>query len=236
MPRPRMPIREGTLTRRYVLCCALALVAALTSAQEITTAQQFFQRVSEAFGGVNDYSCRFTLTRGDTVSTGSLYYKKPNLLRLDYATPAGQAILSDGKDLWVYIPSANLLLHQELKSRSAAELESMASAKALRMFQDGYDISYLDQPGPVALGPDSTEQVTKLRLTRSSSREMYREIILSIGPNMLIRRLEGTLEDHTEIVMDYANIRVNQGVPNSRFQEDDWADAAREDNFLTGGN
>ncbi len=211
------------------------LVAALTGAQDIVTAQSYFERVSEAFGSVKDYTCALTITRTDTITSGRLYYKSPNLLRLDYTVPANQVVLMDGKKLQIYIPSQNLILEQDLRSRSASELETMASSRALRLLSEGFDISYLDTPEPVPLSPGSSEQVVKLKLTRRLSREMYREIVISISENKLIRRMQGVLEDHSEIVMDYANIRVNQNLPDSRFQEGQWPEAYVVHDFLTGG-
>lgn len=224
------------MVRAHTFCVVFALAAASTWAQDIITAQRYFEQVSEAFGAIKDYTCTLTLTRGDTISTGRLSYKSPNLLRLDYTNPPNQVLLADGKKLQIYVPSQNLILEQDLRNRSSAELEGMASSRALRLLSEGFDISYVDTPELVPLGPGSTEQVVKLRLTRRLPREMYREIVLSVTNDKLIRRMQGVLEDHSEIVMDYAGIRLNQNLSDNRFQAEQWPEAYVVRDFLSGGN
>ncbi len=64
---------------------------------------------------------------------------------------------------------------------------------------------------------------------------MYREVVLSISKDLLIRRWEGKLEDRTSVVMDYAGIRLNQNLPASKFKEEAWPEANVYTDFLTGG-
>jgi outer membrane lipoprotein-sorting protein len=217
-----------------VFCGLLLVVALAAPAQEIVTAQEFFGKVSAKFGTIKDYSCDFTYTRSDTVSSGKMYYRAPNLLRLDFTTPKGQVILSNGEKLEILIPSLSLILEQ--KFSKTAGPQGMASEKALRMLADAYDIAYLDSPSPAALDAGSKEMVTRLKLTRRSASEMYREITLSISKDLFIRRWEGMLEDRTSVVTDYASIKLNQGLPASKFTDDAWPEANVYSDFLTGSD
>jgi outer membrane lipoprotein-sorting protein len=217
-----------------VLCGVLLAVATLAPAQEIVTAQEFFGKVSATFGTIKDYSCDFTYTRSDTVSGGKMYYRAPNLLRLDYSTPKGQTVLMDGEKLQILIPSLSLILEQKFGKATARQ--DVASEKALRMLADGYDIAYLDSPSPVPLEAGSKELVTKLKLTRRSASEMYREITLSISRDLFIRRWEGLLEDRSSVVMDYTSVRLNQGLPASKFSDEAWPEANVYPDFLTGSD
>ena len=222
---------------RFLAFCGVLLTAAVAApAQGFVTAQEFFGQVSAKFAAIKDYSCDFSYTREDTISSGKLYYKTPNLLRLNYSTPAGQVVLMDGEKLQIFIPSMSLILEQTFSKKSSSQLESMVSGRALRMLSDGYDFSYLDKPGGAPLDPGSKEQVVKLKLTRRSASEMYREIVLSISADMMIRRWEGLLEDRTTAVMDYTNIKMNQNLPASRFREEAWPEANVYSDFLTGND
>jgi outer membrane lipoprotein-sorting protein len=221
------------LNRSRAICCILLAVTVLAPAQDIVTAQEFFGKVSAEFGAIKDYSCDFTYTREESISTGKMYYRAPNLLRMDYAAPKGQVLLMDGEALQVLIPSLGLILRQAFSKSTARQ--DLASAVGLRMLSEGYEIAYLDAPGLVPLDEGSREQVTKLKLTRRSASEMYREIVLSISKDFLIRRWEGTLEDRTVVAMDYVNIRLDQNLPASKFNDEAWPDANVYDDFLTGG-
>ena len=46
----------------------------------------------------------YTLLRRTQESKGSVKFKKPGLMRWDYAAPAAKAFVVDGKSLWVYQP------------------------------------------------------------------------------------------------------------------------------------
>jgi outer membrane lipoprotein-sorting protein len=75
--------------------------------------------------------------------------------------------------------------------------------------------------------------VVRLRLTRRSVSEGFREIILSIDPNTrLIRRMEGRTIADGEVRFDFTNVRINQGIPEQRFIYDSPPSANMYHNFL----
>jgi len=221
------------LARSLTFCGILFVVTALAPAQDFVTAQEFFGKVSAKFTTIKDYSCDFTYSKDETVSSGKLYYRAPNLVRMDYTTPKGQVVLMDGEKLQILIPSLSLILEQVFSKKTARA--DIGTERALRMLSEGFDVAYLDKPDLVPLESGSREQVTKLRLTRRLASEMYREVILSISKDLLIRRWEGKLEDRTSVVMDYAGIRLNQNLPASKFKEEAWPEANVYTDFLTGG-
>ena len=50
--------------------------------------------------------------------TGQVFLAKPKSIRWEFKTPSEQLILSDGKELWVYTPSANQAILSEDMSQS----------------------------------------------------------------------------------------------------------------------
>ena len=93
--------------------------------------------------------------------------------------------------------------------------------------------SYDTGPAPVPLDENSRERVVKLRLTRRSAAEGFREIVLSINPETLfIRRIEGRTIADTEVRFDFANERLNVGIPEQRFIYDPPPTANTVHNFL----
>jgi outer membrane lipoprotein-sorting protein len=81
--------------------------------------------------------------------------------------------------------------------------------------QRNYSVGYQTGAAPVPLDSGSKEMVTKLSLT-SRGASSFSKLVVSVKDN-LIRRIEGTQGNGDAIVLDFANIRVNQGVPQSRF-------------------
>lgn len=204
----------------------------LAEGQEILTAENFFDRISAQYGEVKDYIAQVSITAEKEVMEGTLFYKIPNLLRIDFSNPEEQVLVTDGKKLTLYIPQYRVVMSQTLKRRSSAAIASMASRQGLILLKRNYSIAYLNSPSPVPLDEKSKELVTKLKLTWKSSDEGFRELILSVNSEGLIRRIEGITVGYQKIVFDFKNIRVNQNIPESRFRYDPPASANVIENFL----
>jgi outer membrane lipoprotein carrier protein len=53
--------------------------------------------------------------RAEQVETGVLSLRKPGRMRWDYSVPAGKQFVSDGKDVYLYLPDANRVEHSKFK-------------------------------------------------------------------------------------------------------------------------
>jgi outer membrane lipoprotein-sorting protein len=109
----------------------------------------------------------------------------------------------------------------------------MATGQGLILMRRNYVPSFVTGPAPQPLEAGASELVVKLRLTRRSVSESFREIILSINPDTrLIRRIEGTTLTGSVIRFDFSGIKINQGIPAQRFIYDSPASANMYNNFL----
>ncbi|GAB4365891.1 MAG: outer-membrane lipoprotein carrier protein LolA [Spirochaetales bacterium] len=221
------------IQNRIISLLVLVLsMSGVSAGQEILTAENFFDRISERYGDVKDYIAQVSVTAENETMEGTLYYKTPNLLRIDFSIPEEQVLVTDGNKLTLYIPQYRVVMSQTLKRRSSAAVASMASRQGLLLLKRNYSIAYLNNPVPVPLDDGSKEMVTKLKLSWKSSDEGFRELILSVNADGLIRRIEGITVEYQKIVLDFKNIRVNQNIPDSRFRYDPPASANVIENFL----
>ena len=55
---------------------------------------------------------------------------------------------------------------------------------------------------------------------------------MSIGENGLIRRLVGITKNYDELVMDFKNIRINQNIPDARFDYESPPSSYEINNFI----
>jgi outer membrane lipoprotein-sorting protein len=215
----------------FSLLTSVSLAAPLSS-QEIQTAENFFDTISEKYGEVKDYIAGIRITLEKEAMEGTLYYKNPNLLRIDFSAPAEQVMVTDGEKLTVYIPQYRVIMSQALKKRSSASVAAMASRQGLLLLKRNYAIAYLEGPSPVPLDDKSDERVTKLKLTWRTNAEGFRELVLSINARGLIRRIDAVTVGYQNIQFDFADIRVNQNIPDARFKYDPPASANVLENFL----
>jgi outer membrane lipoprotein-sorting protein len=204
----------------YIIVILILFVPGLLSAQEIQTAENYFDEVSARYGKIQDYTATISITQGETVMTGKLYYKNPNLLRIDFTDPEDQVLVTNGTELTIYIPRYEVILVQKLRRRSQAALANMASEQGLHLLKKNYGVAYLSGPGLVALEEGSDEQVRKLKMESRSTAEGFRQIVLAVGRTGLIRRITGVTIGYEEFVLDLTDIIVNQNIPDTRFEYD----------------
>jgi outer membrane lipoprotein-sorting protein len=226
------------LKHKFTICFLLILSFPLflgQVSQEIITADRYLEMVSEHYGSVRDYEANIVIRSGNTDMVGVVSHLSPSFLRIDFSRPADQVIVFNGELLTLYLPEYRAVLNQSVNQtrRTGVAGASMASAQGLRLMRQNYVPSYESGPNPVPLDANSRENVVKLRLTRRSLSEGFREIILSINPETrLIRRIEGRTIADGDVRFDFTNIRINQGIPEQRFIYDSPPSANLYNNFL----
>lgn len=229
-------LRQGNLAKyRFALLFCLIFFVIPAGAQEIITADNYMGTVSERYGGIQDYEAHLVIRSGSTDMIGQLSFLNPSFLRIDFARPAEQVICFNGELLTIYLPDYRVVLNQEVsQSRStSAAGASLASAQGLNLLRRNYVPSFVTGPEPVPLDEGSREMAVKLRLTRKTVSEGFREIILSVSPEtLLIRRIEGRTVADALVRFDFTNVRTNLGIPAGRFIYDSPASANMVNNFL----
>jgi len=221
--------------KRWIsLLLLLGLSISALFGQEIITAEKYLEMVSETYGTIRDYEAHIVIRSGNTEMIGNLSHLTPSFLRIDFSKPSEQAIVFNGELLTIYLPEFKAVLSQNVnQTRRGTSGAGMATAHGLNMLRRNYVPSFVTGPNPEPLESNSRERVVKLRLTRRSISEGFREIILSINPDTkLIRRIDGKTIAEGDLRFDFTNIKVNQGIPELRFLYDSPASANMYNNFL----
>ena len=220
---------------RIFLVFFLVFFAFPIFSQDIVTAEHYLESVSERYGSIRDYEAAIAILSGTSEMFGNVYHLAPYFMRIDFTKPSDQVIVFNGELLTVYLPEYRVTLNQNITQsrRSGASGAGMATAQGLSLLRRNYVSSFVTGPEPVQLDTNSNEKVVKLRLTRRSVSEGFREIIVSISPEtMLVRRLEGRTIADGQVRFDFTNIKLNQGIPEQRFVYDAPPSANVYNNFL----
>jgi outer membrane lipoprotein-sorting protein len=191
---------------------------AFAQAAELVSAERYFDTLSASFGKVSDYIADISIVNGKATYHGRLSYKSPLYLRIDFDDPPKMVLDFDGEKLLWYSPQNAVVLEQDYKKRGGSQIEGMASSQSFSLWKKNFSVAYLSGPAPVPLEDGSREMVTKLKLVSRGSTN-FTEMIISVK-DTFIRRVEGTEGGGDKVVMDYTNIRTNQGIPDSRFKYD----------------
>jgi outer membrane lipoprotein-sorting protein len=207
------------------------------AAQDIITAERYLSIVGDRYGTIRDYEARITIRSGNSTMQGTLSHLAPSFLRIDFSEPRDQVIVFNGEMLTIYLPEYRAALNQSINSpgRRAGSSggASLATSQGLSLLRRNYVPAFVTGPDPVPLESGSGEQVVKIRLTRRSVSEGFREILLDINPEThLIRRIEGRTIADSVVRFDFTNVSINQGIPEQRFVYDSPASANMYNDFL----
>ena len=220
----------------FVFFCLVLVFTLGIHAQEFITPSAYLDEASGVFGAVEDYQADITITEksGEEESepmVGTLFYKTPNKLRIDFVSPREQVLAVEGDLLTVYVPRYDYILEQKLQRRSDNAVALMASEKELSYLKSNYSVAYLVGPDPVPLDDDLSETVIKLKFQSLSSAEGFAQLEIAFDDEQMIRRVTGFNGART-LVMDYENISTNQNIPDARFDYEAPANANVFRNFL----
>jgi outer membrane lipoprotein-sorting protein len=215
-----------------LLTFILALSPALVS-QEIVTGADFFNRVAQNYANIQDYIAEFEMIIDDTLMSGTIFFKDPNKMRIDFTDPEDQVLVSDGEILQVYVDEYDVTLTQSL---NPASNPGVASSDGLVLLRQNYQIAFKSSPDPEPLveGDASSELVYKLFLTWRNTAQGFREIEIAVTPDLLIRRMTAVTADRRDVQFSFNDIQINQNIPDARFEYDSPPSSNNFDNFLYG--
>lgn len=219
------------MKKAFVLFLICFFSASSVFCQSILTAGAFFQSVSEYYGTIRDYESAITIKENNNTMRGQVSFKRPNLLRIDFTNPESQVICFNGDMLTIYLPRSRAIFNQSVSAGNSSV--NLATPQGLSLMSRYYSIAYETSQQAVPLEEGSAEMVVKLVLSRKSTSEGFRSIKLSINPDTkLIRRIEGVSTSDTTFIFDFADYRLNTGIPDTRFIYDPPSSANNYNNFL----
>ena len=221
--------------KKLFIICLIIFPALFAYSQEqarIVTANEFLNLVSAQYGSIDDYEAKVVITKGKEKMDGTIYYKTPSLLRINFDNPKEQVLVVDKEKLVIYIPKYRVIMQQKLKKKSGVSGAGMASKEGLKILKQNYIVSYLESPDLVPLDEGSEEMVIKLKFVWRTADEGFRQLIMSVGEDNLIRRMVCVTADYTEMQFDFTDIKTNEGIPDTRFEYDSPASANVFENFL----
>ena len=203
------------------------------SAQEIITGIDLFDQVAENYNSIQDYIAGVEMQIEELTMLGTIYYKNPNFIRIDFTEPEEQVLVSDGSVMQVYVPSYNVTLTQRLRFQSNPG--GVASGEGLSLLRQNYQIAFKDSPSPQPMSSENrSELVYKLFLTWRNTAQGFREIEMDITPELFIRRMTAITTDYRTIVFTFNDFQINQGIPDTRFEYDSPPSSNNFDSFLYG--
>jgi outer membrane lipoprotein carrier protein len=160
----------------------------------------------------SDFSETYRGVGADRTETGTLLLKKPGKMRWEYRSPKEKLFVSDGRDVWFWVPGdkqvqRSQLKHlEDLRSPIGFLLGKTKLERELRGLSEALDVTPLESGDHMLRGvpQNMTGQVN--------------QVILEITPESWIRRILIEAVDGSVTDFRFNNQRANVDLPDSQFR------------------
>ncbi|HPB82525.1 MAG TPA: outer-membrane lipoprotein carrier protein LolA [Spirochaetota bacterium] len=188
---------------------------------DFVTVTDIVRKVKKKFSEVDSYQANFVINSeklGRTSrQTGIIKYKAENRMIIDFYAPQRHSIVSNGKMMWIHIPSMNVVAEQSLKSDSGSLFSSGTKSGLRRLFSKyHYRFSGKEQP---AIQPDGSKAYV-LFLKQKESRGGFRTLKLWISDQFMITRAFGTTATGKKVEIEFNDIKTDVSFSNGMFRFD----------------
>ncbi len=214
------------MKKKIVIISVLVLTVAFSGVSleaykfDFVTVSDIVKKIKKRFGELETYQASFVITIKKMGKrkrqTGVIRYKASNRLLIQFYSPHGQKIVSNGKMMWIYIPSMNVVAEQDLKN-SGGLFTTGTKTGLKRLFSKyHYRFDSKKQPEPQK---DGSKMYT-LHLKQKESRSGYRTLKLWVSEDFLIRRARGETSSGKEVDIIFSKIKTDVNLPNGLFKFD----------------
>ena len=192
---------------------AVLIFALPTHAQDI---QQLARAVDEHYNHLHSLEADFTeIYRGggaERVESGTLWLKKPRKMRWEYRSPKEKLFVSDGQQVWFYLPAERQARKTELK-----KLEDFRSPLAFLLGKTKLEKELRGLSRVVDQAPMGTGN-TLLRGLPQAMADRVSEVQLEITPSDQIVRILMTEADGATTEFRFAGLKENLNLGDGRFE------------------
>jgi len=194
--------------RRFTLIFAAAVSA--WAADPAT--DRLLKQVERRYNHAETLQVRFSETytgpgRPSRTESGTLYLRKPGRMRWDYSLPAGKLFVSDGKMLYLYVPSSNRVEKMKLK-----ESEDMRAPLAFLLGKLNFEKDFQNVETK-AEGND-----TIITAEPKSANLPYSKVQFSVTPGFEIHKLQILELDNSVLDFAFDQEKLNPALASTLFQ------------------
>jgi len=206
----------GSFRRLAWGACALALAVATPAAQQ-QTAQSLAQQLQRKIDGIKDFSADFAHTyaggvlRKQVTERGKLLIKKPGKMRWDYTSPEQKVFVSDGVQLYSYVPADKQVIVSPVPPEDEAATPTLFLAGKGSLTRD-FSVAFTDVPA----GLPATSKA--LKFEPKKRQPDYDWLILVVEPASLALRglATGDAQGGTS-TFAFTNLKENVGLADKEF-------------------
>jgi outer membrane lipoprotein carrier protein len=147
------------------------------------------------------------LGRGPRTETGVLYLRKPGRMRWEYAHPPGKLFVSNGKEVYLYLPGENRVERMKL-----SETEDMRAPMAFLLGKLNFEKDFRNLQAQTV--PDGSLVTAEPK----SDALPYSKVEFQVSGTFEIHKLHIVGQDQSILDFTFQNEKLNPPLANSMFQ------------------
>ena len=203
-------------TMKLLLAClaALSIVPVVASGQGAAPPDALARALQQLYQGIRDFSADFVHTyrggvlRTQTTERGNVVIKKPGMMRWIYTTPERKEFVSDGRQVYSYIPADRQVMVTTLPADDQATTPALFLAGKGDIVRD-FTADLVESPVPGA---------TALKLTPRRREPEYDYLVVALNPVTLqIRALSTRDRQGGDSTLVFSSMKENQGISDKEF-------------------
>jgi outer membrane lipoprotein carrier protein len=197
--------------RYFANIAILANLAAVAFAGDTAT-DRVLKQLENRYNKAATLEVRFAETysgpgRAARTEAGVLYLRKPGRMRWDYTSPAGKLFVSDGKNVFLYLPSSNYV-----EKRKVKDTEDMRAPLAFLLGKLNFEKDFRNtQARPEGGG-------TLITTEPKSDNLPYSKVEFVVSPTFEIRKLRVMNLDQSVLEFVFEAEKLNPPLANTLFQ------------------
>jgi outer membrane lipoprotein-sorting protein len=189
---------------------------------EIISVNDIKQAMSDRFDTIKDYTGDFKWVNGESHYSGKIRYKKPDKILLVFDDPQDQKIVSNGSELYIYIPYLKVVVQQSLGESTESALLASTSETGLQKLFDEYAFSFYDSS---SLQPYKGTSAYHLKLSQKTAKVGFKRMDLWVSDEGLILQSNGVSPNGINVILIFSNVQLNTELPDYIFDFEVPADA-----------
>lgn len=189
---------------------------------DFVVAKDIVKKILKEFKSYNTYQANFKIVskkgRKTKVRRGTISFRKPDKVRMDFSRPRRQSIVSDGESIWIYVPRLKLLGQQELKSKGDEGFFSKKIPIGLNRLFSLYHYSFTKQkqPSQANIGGQKGKYYT-LALKQTTMTSGFRKMTLWVNQDYHIRQVKASTALGKKVTMTFTKIKTGIDLKESLF-------------------
>ena len=200
---------------KRLLTAALAVsLVVQVSGQGASSPEAIARALQSRYQSVRDFAADFEQTyrggvlRTQTSERGTVKVKKPGLMRWVYASPERKEFVSDGKQIYTYIPADRQVFVTDVPPDGSASTSALFLAGKGDIARD-FTAAFTNTPVPGTLA---------LKLTPRRAQPDYEYLVLAVDPDTSqLRGLVTHDRQGGDATLVFSNMKENQQLSDKEF-------------------